>query len=279
MIATALNWLDFGSDLEARRRYFVRESFAHPAKMHLGLLTWLIERYTQPGDTLGDPMAGVGSILLAITLQRHVIARDIVYIPLLQENAARLQQQATLLHPLGNVDIAYANARQPWNWTADHLIFSPPYACEVRAATSVPSYLSTEARRKLPGRRWESLRRRVQHGAGASLLFRYEDTPAQVGNLRGRAYWAAMRDIYTHALTALHPAGVMALVIKDHIKDHQRVLVADQTVALCQELGFNLVERHKRHVSNPSLWQRRRKEQGQPVVEDEDVLVFTRRSS
>lgn len=271
-------WLDFGSDLEARRRYFVRESFAHPAKLHLGLLTWIVERFTRPGDTIGDPMAGVGSILLAITLQRHVIARDIAYVPLLHENAARLQQQATLLYPMGHVDAAYGDARQPWGWTADHLIFSPPYACETRpkGVISILSHKQRQAKQKGWSKRWRFLQT-SQAGAYGALAFRYADHPAQVGNLRGRAYWAAMRDIYTHALTALRPAGIMALIIKDHIKDGQRVMIADQTVALCQDLGFDLIERHKRYVSHPSLWQRRRKEQGQPVVEDEDILVFTRR--
>lgn len=275
MIATVVpsGILEFGSDVDMRRRYFTPESFAHPAKLHLGLLAWLVERYTRPGETLGDPMAGSGSLLLALTQGRHVIARDIAYVSLIEANADRIRRQPTLT-PLGHADIAYGDARQPWGWTADHLIFSPPYACEVRSPSNLPSYLSTEARQRLTGRRWESLRRKVQAGTGASLLFRYSDHPAQVGHLRGMAYWAAMREVYGHAFAALQRGGVMALVIKDHIKDGQRVRVADHTVTLCEGLGFDLLDRHQRRVFPLSLWQRRRKERGAPVVEDEDILVF-----
>jgi len=47
-----------------------------------------------------------------------------------------------------------------------------------------------------------------------------------------------------------------------------------ETMKLCEGLGFVLVARHQRRVYPLSLWQRRRKEQGLPVVEEEDVLVF-----
>lgn len=66
----------------------------------------------------------------------------------------------------------------------------------------------------------------------------------------------------------------MILVIKDHIRDGMRVQTAEQTVMLCERLGFTLAARHARRVWPLSLWQRRRKERGLPIVEEEDVLVF-----
>ncbi len=63
---------------------------------------------------------------------------------------------------------------------------------------------------------------------------------------------------------------------KDHIADGQRVRTADRTVELCKQLGFVFVARHQRRLPQLSFWQRRRKEQGLPVVEEEDVLVFRR---
>jgi len=56
------------------------------------------------------------------------------------------------------------------------------------------------------------------------------------------------------------------------------LLVRPCLVATCQELGFVLYARHQRRVFPLSLWQRRRKEQGLPVVEEEDVLVFRKES-
>ena len=56
------------------------------------------------------------------------------------------------------------------------------------------------------------------------------------------------------------------------------MLTADSTVATCESLGFSLHARHQRRVFPLSLWQRRRKEMGLPVVEEEDVLVFRKES-
>lgn len=40
--------LTLGVDRGERQKYFVAELFQHPAKLHLGLLAWLIDRYTAP---------------------------------------------------------------------------------------------------------------------------------------------------------------------------------------------------------------------------------------
>jgi len=62
----------------------------------------------------------------------------------------------------------------------------------------------------------------------------------------------------------------------DHIRDGVRIRVADETAQRCEALGFTLIARHQRRVYPLSLWQRRRKERGELVVEEEDALVFRR---
>lgn len=125
--------LDLGSDLALRYRYFSRESLAHPAKLHLGLLSWLIDRYTKPGDTIADPMDGMGSTAYAALLQRHVILREIEpkWLAFAHENAAIILREAGMF--AGTINIAQADARQPWGLEADHIVFSPPYGCAVAA--------------------------------------------------------------------------------------------------------------------------------------------------
>jgi hypothetical protein len=66
--------------------------------------------------------------------------------------------------------------------------------------------------------------------------------------------------------------------VKDHIRDGKRVATAATTRAMCEDLGFTFHAHHQRHLQNLSLWQRRRKEQGKPVIEEEDVLVFKKRN-
>jgi modification methylase len=121
--------LEFGSDLSLRYQWFCPASMGHPAKLHLGLVDWLIQRYTRPGDTIADPMAGIGSTLLAAISQRHVIAREIEphWLEILRENARGISTRAGLFG--GRMEIEQADARQPWGYHTDHILFSPPYGC------------------------------------------------------------------------------------------------------------------------------------------------------
>jgi Putative RNA methylase family UPF0020 len=271
--------LELGSDVASRQRLFGPESFAHPAKLHLGLLAFLLARYTRPGETVADPMAGSGSILLAALWGRHVIARELEehWVASLERGAARVRAQAGLFAgELGRIDVGQADARQPWGYQADCVLFSPPYGNE---ASTTPT-----ARRRLPYRlrqlpvqlneRWIKLTERPSVGAMGAVTFYYGRHPQQVGHLRGRRYFEAMREVYTQALAALRPRGYLIVVLKDHIYQGCRVPTVERTIGLCQELGYVLVARYQRHLEQLSLWQRRRKEQGLPVVEQEDALVF-----
>ena len=269
--------LDFGSDLHLRHHWMVPESFAHPAKLHLGLLHWLIERYTKPGDTIADPMAGIGSLLYAATLQRTVIAREIEprWLEIAHRNAAHIYHEAGLF--VAPMSVAQHDACEPWGYQADHIIFSPPYGNE---ASSSPLAHRALIYKQLKGKRWESLLKNVekQQGSYGSVMFHYGTHPAQIGHYRGKRYLHVMGEIYRHAYEALRRDGYLIIIVKDHIAEGWRIPTADSTVATCQSLGFSLYARHQRRVFPLSLWQRRRKEQGLPVVEEEDVLVFRKES-
>jgi len=267
--------LDFGSDLHLRLRWFNAESFGHPAKLHLGLLHWLVEKYTRPGDAIADPMCGIGSILYAATLQRSVIAREIEphWLEIAYRNAAHITHAGGLF--VAPMSLCQHNAREPWGYEADHIIFSPPYA---NAAGTTPNQ-----RKSLPYRlsrvqiplseRWQRFHAKPTQGAMGAINFFYGSHQAQIGHLRGDRYWAAMSDIYQQAHTSLR-SGYLILVVKDHIYRGSRIKTSDLTAALCEHIGFTLYDHRQRRVFPLSLWQRRRKEQGLPVVEEEDVLVF-----
>ena len=276
ILAPATRQLTFDSDVALRTRWFVPASFAHPAKLHLGLVSWLIDRYTWPGETIADPMAGIGGILLAATLQRNVIAREIEprWLALLTENAARITRLSGLF--AGSIDLGQADARESWDYTADCVLFSPPYGNE---ASPSPS-----AKRMLPYRlpalslaldpRWQRLARHPSPGAMGAVGFHYGTHPQQIGHFRGERYWQAMRRVYVQAYQALRPAGSLILIVKEHIAEGKRVPTTETTRAVCQELGFHLVAHHQRQLTQLSLWQRRRKERGEPVIEEEDILVL-----
>ncbi len=270
---TAPTLLDLGSDLHLRYEWFTPESLAHPAKLHLGLLQWIVDRYTQPGDTIADPMAGIGSILYAASLQRNVIAREIEprWLEIMHENAAHIIRRAGMF--AGTIDVGQADARETWGFQADHLIFSPPYGNE---ASSSPFAHRALIYKQLEGKRWKSLLNNAerQQGSYGSVMFHYGTHPAQIGHYRGQRYLDAMKEIYRQARIALRPGGYLVLIVKDHIYQGERIEITTDTTEMCEVLGFRLHERHQRRVYPLSLWQRRRKEQGLPVVEEEDVLVF-----
>jgi hypothetical protein len=269
--------MDFGSDLHLRNKWFTPESLSHPAKLHLGLLHWIVERYTKPGDTIADPMAGIGSILYAATLQRHVIAREIEprWLEIAHRNATHIYYAGGLF--VAPMSVGQHNAREGWGYKADHVIFSPPYGNE---ASSSPLAHRALKYKQLEGRRWKSLLARCeeQQGSWGSTMFHYGTHPEQIGHYRGKRYYDAMVRIYHHAYEALRRDGYLILIVKDHIADGQRVQTTQNTIALCRGFDFLLVAHHQRKLSQLSLWQRRRKEQGLPVVEEEDVLVFRKES-
>jgi len=271
--------IELGSDRSLRQRYFTEASFAHPAKLHLGLLAWLVERYTLPGQHIVDPMGGIGSTLYAALLQRDVTIFDVepAWLAEAHQNAARIHAAAGLF--AGRMTVAQRDARQPWGLSADVALFSPPYACDVARNSSGHGMDPEAVRRRLAkvshnSKIWERALSGAAVGAQGALLMHYGKHPDQVGHFRGARYWEAMTAIYQRAHEALQPGGLMLLVIKDHIVKGRRVCVATETAERCAALGFTLVERHARKLTTFSLWQRRRREKGMPVIEEEDVIVL-----
>lgn len=267
----------FPSDLGLRRRLFHPSVFAHPAKLNLGLLQRLIDLYTAPGETILDPMAGTGSLMLAATQARNVILRDLVheYVHLIELSLPRIRQYAGLF--AGLIDVGQGDARTLNKFKCprpDHILFSPPYGFEVtNGAANKARALQLSGRGKKLGRRWQRFIEQPTHASFAAG-FRYAGGTENTGNKSGRNYWADMEAIYARCAALLSAIGYLILVIKNHYRRGVLRDVTGQTVALVEGLGVPLVARHGRRIENPSLWQRRRKEQGLPIVEVEDVLVF-----
>jgi len=68
--------LDFKRDVN-RKLYFVDESREHGAKLELRTFEWLVNRYTSPGDTILDPMSGIGTVHFAATIDRRTWAIEL----------------------------------------------------------------------------------------------------------------------------------------------------------------------------------------------------------
>ena len=263
----AMHRWQFGSDIGERKFLFAPEAFLHPAKMHLGLLRRLLMTYTDVDDVLLDPMAGSGSLMLGAYLFRNVILRDLQpeYVDLMRLSEPVLRQQAGML--CGSIDIGQANAKSADYPKFKHIISSPPYGFETGKG--------------ITPERLERIRRagwfHKTQGMSASAWtggYKYAGGSENAGNKSGGSYWKEMRLVYANCVRQMDTGALMVLVIKDHFRRGKRICVVDQTITEVTALGLRLKDRHERHISNPSLWQRLRKESGAPVLEHEDVLVF-----
>lgn len=281
MIVTRDELWTFRVDRGLRRRLFSEKVFSHPAKLHLGLLQKLISMYTCNGETLLDPMAGTGSLMLAAIQRRNVILRDLQpeYVALMQVSVPSIHRASGLFNG-GLIDIDQADAKTldcpPFN----HAIFSPPYGLETSGDD--PEVLRRRAERLAKNvgtsRRWQQYITDPYHASFANG-FRYKGGQENAGNKSGRNYWGDMRLIYARIVKLLPSGGLMILILKNHYRRGVLRDIVRETVVEVEKMGMQLVARHGRFIDNPSLWQRRRKEQGLPIVEIEDVLVFRKENT
>jgi len=434
--------LKFKVDTKHRKQWFTGVSFSHPAKMSLPLQLWIIENYTRPGDTLLDPMAGSGTILVACSLGRNAIAVELEakFIELMKGNWGRIKQRGPQLGcQMGECQIIQGDARNLGNVLVDHAIFSPPYADarsarldtetvklkqgwegkggsrffdarqgdnpsnisnlpygDIDSIITSPPYAEAQegagiakhgyqgnkhSPTDLVGKRsympentgntegqisrlpygsidavissppyeqsatgedrapfWEKLsedptsarfgrkshphtaqgyqvdavitsppyegfceggvdksgdrlRAKIEQGllpkeasraltSGSMVVNpRYGQSQDNIGNLKGESYLSAMLEVYMGCHRVLRPQGLMILVTKNFIRNKKEIRLDEDTMKLCDQAGFQFVERHYRKLPAQSFWRviYRQKYPEAPVLDKEDILVFVRK--
>lgn len=116
-------------------QFFSTDAIAHPAKANSAMIEWIILRYTKPGETIVDPMAGTFSTsVIAAINNRHGIGVE------LEEKfykwgleAKRRVEQIPTLTPKGRMVVLKGDARElskVLKENADAVVFSPPFASE-----------------------------------------------------------------------------------------------------------------------------------------------------
>lgn len=290
---------------------FSEASKAHPAKLNLNLLMWIINNHTKRGDLILDPMAGTGStVILGSMVGRNGIAVEYEprFCDMINDSIARLRKQVTLT-PKGRVTCIHGDARKLREiLTPDVIIFSPPYGNRLADAaihdddpqrvsyrqavdvilTSPPFGPSSKGGGivvdgyKAPGEEVVSDPTIAQR-QGRPL----SDDPANIDNLKygefesigtmkGETYMDAMLEVYTECYKVLKIGGLMILVVKNFNKDRQVVRLDDDTIALAQKAGFNLRDRWYFKLPNLSFWLNNYYKKNPEVsrVLYEDVIIF-----
>ena len=119
----------FKNDTLTLRRLFVPDAFQHPAKGQLGMWATMIERYSQPGETVLDPMAGSGATLLAALMGRNVICVELEqhFVDPMRRSWEKMRTMPMLGFSMGSVVILRGDARCLPLVSADVVITSPPW--------------------------------------------------------------------------------------------------------------------------------------------------------
>jgi modification methylase len=249
---------------------------AHPGKMLPELARRIVTEYSQPGDSIVDPMAGIGtSVVEAALLGRRALGVE------LEPRWATLAE-ANLDHMLGRgkrrlAEVRAGDARHlpevlgKRSGTVDLIVTSPPYGCDA-GVIDKPAWL-----------------------AGGRLCppetLNYSKDRANLGHARGTDYEVAMVEVYAACFAALRPGGKLVVVTKNTRRKGRTLDLAGLTVALACGAGFTYLQhvialhaaiREGDLVARPSYWQitqvRHARERGEPVhlVAHEDVTVFIR---
>lgn len=118
-------------DTRLRKAWFVEEAMSHPAKLHIGLFQEILARLElKPGAVLLDPMAGIGTCLLACQQGITVVAVEMETHFLEPMLASWLKMQAhgpQLGHQMGQAVVLRGDARALPLASADAIVTSPPY--------------------------------------------------------------------------------------------------------------------------------------------------------
>lgn len=166
------------------------------------------------------------------------------------------------------------------------VLTSPPYEDSVNSKSHGIDF--AKAKPDYPGRKETPARVKNHNDRAAGM--RYGSTEGQIGAKRGETYWEAMLQVYSACYRALKPGGVMALVVKDFVKDKKRVCLCDDTMRLLLHIGFTEMERvaamlvhESSHEdmfvgtvttskSRKSFWRRLSEGKGSPKIDYEEVL-------
>ena len=179
----------------------------------------------------------------------------------------------------------------------DVVVTSPPW--EENSAGGVganrlkdPEKFAIEMSRRQRGHYGSPEARKKQFARDARR--QYGDSEGQIGKENGETYWQAMLQVYSACFRSIKPTGIIAVVVKDYVKNKQRVPLCDDTARLLEHIGFRIVERahamlvnETRHgdlftgedvqkKSRKSFFRRLAEKKGSPEINFEEV-IFARR--
>ncbi len=211
---------------ELRKGRYVAESITHPGKMLPTIARYAINTYTDPGDLVADPMAGIGTTVVeAMHLDRRGIgveyedrwaALAAVNIALAVKNGAA-----------GTGEIYTGDSRRLPS------LLPPQIRGQVALVVTSPPYgSSTHGHVRTPGPRRGKVRK-IHHRYGGSdnLAYRDHDTLAE-----------GFTEILKGCRTILRPGGHVVVTARPYRRHGELIDIPGMVVAAGESAGLELVE-------------------------------------
>ncbi len=291
-----------------RHGRYTPESTRHPAKMLPEIARRAIDFYSEPGQTVLDPMCGIATTLVeAIHQDRRALGLELDqrWAALATANVEHARAQGAGGHAL----VLKGDARRLGRGVLDQhagkvslILTSPPYGDatlgDPRGGKGMAVARSREGRRlTATDRAYAATRTKTcRYGDSRPCLARLRygtlsEATAENAGQSGESYLCAMASIYGACARMLAPGGFLAVVTKNLRAQGALRNLAGDTVALCQHAGLDYWQhviallagigiREGELRARPSFWQlmhaRNALAAGQhtQLVCHEDVLIF-----
>jgi DNA modification methylase len=243
--------------------WFKGTTNSHPAILNIKMVEDLIREYAKPCDVLLDPFAGSGTLMIAATEElggHNVVLLEVEnhFVDLQSTNltAMRAAHKVT-----GSVGILLGDNRRllpMFRSAVDLIMFSPPYY-----GLGSGGHVVTEAK--------------------GGPKFQYGTSPNNLGAQSPLMLRESLREIYKLCYQALRPNGLMIVVTQDTIKGGERIRLTADTLRICIELGFSLVDvagRKRVRTIGAVYHQRDREAAGNKnsdlIIDHEDISILRR---
>ena len=253
-------WILFPSDAEYRKEMFPPEVNRHVAKANVYLVQAIIEYVSKSGQTLMDIMAGTGTIIVGALIGRSIICIEIspMFHNLQAEPLNKLEHIAPGISNRVSLINVPCQTVLPLQNTADHIIFSPPYASIMRKG-EVTDSLTLE---KMPDAAFEE----------------YSRHPLNIGLMNDFIWMQEMERIYAKCYDTIKPGGTLSIIVKDHMEKQKdgyrkRIQLSKAAKEACERVGF-MFHLWEKWLAPGSVYTHIYRAKGWEVVDDEDILIM-----
>jgi len=245
----------FPKDTPLRREMFpFSDPSEHIAKCNAYMIKALVEYLSEPGETLLDPFAGTGTIMVACMIGRKVIMLELedTFVGLLEIQMAGLKKLVPSLDDLVTLIPGDANKILPIEDFCDHAVFSPPY----------PEGLKKKGEMD-----------KTSKDLGYSAAADYSRSPENFTNLNDFMYHQRIELFYKKCLQSVKVGGTMTVIIKDNMIQGVRQLKGDRTIKDCERMGWRLEARNK-WLARGGGYAAINRAAGLETVDVEDLITF-----